>query len=133
MDGDAIWTFSLSTFFPLISDVDSNGIAETALFYALNDRCDASTFPAKLIVHEGADKFAIRGVRGQYLGPPEEVVNEYRAEAGLPPLKYKDLDTVNSTMDASIVNFYSHQWDQFISLENTLTGALPDSLITTIK
>ncbi|MEM1328667.1 MAG: hypothetical protein AAGI23_22115 [Bacteroidota bacterium] len=39
-------------FFPLVSDIDSNGIAETAIFYSLNNRCDATPFSAKLIVHE---------------------------------------------------------------------------------
>lgn len=61
----------LINYFPLISDIDSNGIAETAIFYSLNNRCDAVSFPAKLIVHEGEDKLAIRGIRGQFLNPPE--------------------------------------------------------------
>lgn len=119
--------------FPLISDIDSNGIAETAIFYSLNNRCDAVSFPAKLIVHEGENMFAIRGIRGQFLNPPEELSNKYRANDGLPPLKYKNLDTTYSILDSSIINFYSHQWDSFISLENELKGALPASLIKTIK
>jgi hypothetical protein len=120
-------------FFPLISDIDSNGIAETAIFYSLNNRCDAVSFPAKLIVHEGEEKFAIRGIRNQFMCPPEEVNNEFLANDGLPPIKYKNIDTVYSILDSSIINFYSHQWDNFISLENKLKGALPDSLIKTIN
>lgn len=123
----------LINIFPLISDIDSNGIAETAIFYSLNNRCDAVSFPAKLIVHEGEDKFAIRGVRGQFLSPPEELNNKYRAKDGLPPLKYKNLDTARSMLDPSIINFYSHQWDTLISLENKLKGALPVGLIKTIN
>ncbi len=120
-------------FFPLLSDIDSNGIAETAIFYSLDNRCDAVPFPAKLIVHEGAEKFAIRGIRHQYLGPPEKVHNAYRAEVGLPPTKYKNLDTASTTLDSSIIRFYSHQWDEFISLENRLEGILADSLIRTMN
>jgi hypothetical protein len=123
----------LINFFPLISDIDSNGIAETAIFYSLNNRCDAGSLPAKLIVHEGEDKFAIRGIREQHLNPPEEINNKYRANDGLAPLKYKNLDTAHSVIHPSIINLYSHQWDKFISLENKLQGALPDSLITIIN
>ena len=126
-------TIQLINFFPLISDIDANGIAETAIFYSLDNRCDAVSFPAKLIVHEGEEKFAIRGIRNQFLGPPEEVNNEYRADNGLPPMKYKNLDAGNSVLDSSIVNFYSHQWDAFISVENELKGALPDSLFRIIN
>jgi hypothetical protein len=123
----------LINFFPLISDIDSNGIAETAIFYSLNNRCDAVSFPAKLIVHQGEDVFAIRGIRDQFLIPPEELNNKYRANDGLPPLRYKNLDAGYSMLDTSIINFYSHQWDNFISLENKLKGALPDSLIKIIN
>lgn len=119
-------------FFPLVTDVDANGIAETAIFYSLNSRCDASTLPAKIIVHEGMDKFAIRGMRAQYLGPPEDVINTYRQEDGLPPIKYKDVDANTSKMDSSIVNYYTQQWDDFIRLENEQEGNLPDSLVTLI-
>lgn len=123
----------LINFFPFISDVDSNGIAEIAIFYSLNNRCDAVSLPAKLIVHEGKDKFAIRGIRDQYLNPPEEINNKYRANDGLPPLKYKNLDTAYARLDTSIIHFYTHQWDSFIALENTLQGDLPESLITIIN
>lgn len=123
----------LINIFPLISDVDSNGIAESAIFYSLNNRCDAVTFPAKLIVHEGGDRFTIRGLRAQFLGPSEELMNKYRAESGLPPIKYKNLDIDNSTLDASIINYYAQQWDKFISLENKWQGTLPDSLIKPIN
>ena len=119
----------LIDFFPLISDIDSNGIAETAIFYSLNNRCDAGAFPAKIIVHEGEDKFSIKGIRGQYLDPPEELMNKYRANDGLPPLKYKNIDKDDSKVDTSIINFYSSHWDTFISLENNLEGALPNDMV----
>ena len=134
VDGDGCdLNIDLINVFPLISDVDSNGIAESAIFYSLNNRCDAVTFPAKLIVHEGADRFTIRGLRGQFLGPSEALMNKYRAENDLPPIKYKNLDTDNSKLDTSIINYYAQQWDRFISLENKWKGALPDSLIKPIN
>ena len=123
----------LINIFPLISDIDSNGIAETAIFYSLDNRCDAVPFPAKLIVHEGEEKFSITGIRNQFLGPPEDLNNEYRTNDGLPPMKYKILDRGSSALDSSIINFYSRQWDNFITLENKLNGALPDSLINTMN
>ena len=123
----------LIDFFPLISDVDSNGVAEAAIFYSLDNRCDAVAFPATLIVHEGTGEIAISGMRNQCMGPPENLLNEYRAEDGLPPLKYKNLETGTQSLDSSIINFYSQQWDEFISLENALNGSLPDSLIRVIN
>lgn len=126
-------SIQLINFFPLISDIDSNGIAETAIFYSLDNRCDAAPFPAKLIVHERKEKIAIRGIRNQFLGPPADLNNEYLANDGLPPMKYKNIDIGYSILDSSITNFYSRQWDDFISLENKLNGALPDSLIKTMN
>lgn len=120
-------------FFPLISDIDSNGIAESAIFYSMNNRCDAGAFPVNLIVHEGKGKFIITGIRDQYLDPPEELMNEYRAKDGLPPLQYKNIVQGYSKLDTSIINYYSYQWDNFINLENKLEGALPNDLIKIIN
>ena len=122
----------LINFFPFISDIDSNGVAETAVFYSLDNRCDAVTFPARLVVHEGQSEIVISGMRNQFLGPPENILNEYRAKDGQPPLKYKNLETGTESLDSSIINFYSQQWDEFILLENTLNGSFPDSLIRVI-
>lgn len=119
----------LIDFFPLISDIDADGIAETAIYYSLDARCDAVPYPAKLIIHEGADKAAIRGIRAQHLGPPESINNRYRAEQGLPPMSYKDIDRGSSSMDDRIIEHYSAQWGRFIELETTTQGALPDSLV----
>lgn len=119
----------LIDFFPLISDIDTDGIAETAIYYSLDARCDAVPYPAKLIIHEGIGKQAIRGIRAQYLGPPQSVNNRYRSEQGLPPMSYKDIDRGSSSMDDRIIEHYSVQWDRFIEVETTTQGALPDSLV----
>ncbi|MCU0373336.1 MAG: hypothetical protein MUE56_08865 [Ignavibacteria bacterium] len=44
-----------------VTDLDSNGIAETAFIYKLTCRSDVSPADMKLIMHEGKEKYAIRG------------------------------------------------------------------------
>lgn len=44
-----------------ITDLDSNGIAECTFIYFLSCRSDVSPSRLKLIMHEGQNKFAIRG------------------------------------------------------------------------
>jgi hypothetical protein len=44
-----------------ITDLDSNGLAESTLLYILSCRSDVSPATLKLIMHEGASKYAIRG------------------------------------------------------------------------
>lgn len=44
-----------------ITDLDSNGIAEIILVYALSCKGDVSPHEKKLILYEGANKYAIRG------------------------------------------------------------------------
>jgi len=44
-----------------VTDLDSNGIAETTLLYKLACRSDVSPATFKLIMHENAGKFALRG------------------------------------------------------------------------
>lgn len=44
-----------------ITDLDSNGVAESLLLYKVSCRSDVSPAVLKLIIHEGATKYAIRG------------------------------------------------------------------------
>ena len=44
-----------------ITDLNSNGVAECSFLYLLSCRSDVSPSRLKLIMHEGRDKFAIRG------------------------------------------------------------------------
>jgi hypothetical protein len=44
-----------------ITDVDSNNIGETTFIYQLSCKGDVSPHSKKLIMYQGADKFAIRG------------------------------------------------------------------------
>lgn len=54
-----------------ITDLDHDGTAETTYVYAMACRGDVSPLDMKLIMHEGAAKYAIRGstdLPGKYLG-----------------------------------------------------------------
>jgi len=44
-----------------ITDLDSNGVAESLFLYKLSCRSDVSPATLKLIMHEGTTKYAIRG------------------------------------------------------------------------
>jgi hypothetical protein len=44
-----------------ITDLDSNGVAESLFLYKLSCRSDVSPAKLKLIMHEGVTKYAIRG------------------------------------------------------------------------
>jgi hypothetical protein len=44
-----------------VTDLDSNGVAESSFLYKLSCRSDVSPAGLKLIMHEGATKYAIRG------------------------------------------------------------------------
>lgn len=52
-----------------VSDADRDGVAETAFVYRLACRSDVSPGDVKLIMHQGATKYAIRGTGDmRYLG-----------------------------------------------------------------
>jgi len=44
-----------------VTDLDADGVAETAFLYKLTCRSDVSPSSMKLIMHEGQDKYALRG------------------------------------------------------------------------
>jgi hypothetical protein len=48
---------------PIITDLDKNNVCETWLVYWLGCRSDVSANFMKLIMHNGKDKYAIRGTR----------------------------------------------------------------------
>lgn len=101
-----------------ILDVDGDGLAEVSFIYELDNRCDASTVRAKLLLHHQDKKYAIRGYGQQFLGPPEHVMNQYLAEQGADPVSYKALDPAFDEAPQSIREFASHEWDAFIESEN---------------
>jgi hypothetical protein len=59
---------------PVITDKDGDGICETWLIYWLGCRSDVSAINMKLIMHEGRNKYAIRGTRKiRYGSEPDQV------------------------------------------------------------
>ncbi len=46
---------------PTITDLDDNGIAESTFLYKLRCRSDVSPVQLKLIMHQGKEKYALRG------------------------------------------------------------------------
>jgi hypothetical protein len=44
-----------------VTDIDENGIAETTFLYRLSCKGDVSPDDLKLIMHQGKDKYALRG------------------------------------------------------------------------
>lgn len=51
-----------------VTDLDKDGIAETKVQYGLSCRGDVSPSYVKLIIHEEADKYALRGQRWVWIG-----------------------------------------------------------------
>lgn len=73
-----------------LTDLDSNGVAENTFLYKLSCRSDVSPARLKLIMHEGKNKFAIRGtikLPGDYGGGDMEVDSAFE-KVGNPFLKH---------------------------------------------
>lgn len=73
-----------------ITDLDSNGVAENSFLYKLSCRSDVSPARLKLIMHEGKNKFAIRGtikLPGDYGGGDIEIDSAFK-KVGNPFLKH---------------------------------------------
>lgn len=73
-----------------VTDLDSDGEAESTFLYKLSCRSDVSPADLKLIMHEGKDKFAIRGTTklpGDY-GGGEVKVDPALMKAGDPFRKF---------------------------------------------
>lgn len=73
-----------------ITDLNSNGVAENTFLYKLSCRSDVSPARLKLIMHEGKNKFAIRGTTklpADYGGGEMEIDPAFK-KAGNPYLKH---------------------------------------------
>lgn len=67
-------TIEFLTEIPIITDLDKNGICETWIVYWLGCRSDVSALNMKLMMHEGKNKYAIRGTRKiRYGDEPDQV------------------------------------------------------------
>jgi hypothetical protein len=70
-----------------VSDLDADGIAETTFMYLMACRSDPIPAALKLIMHEGATKYAIRGTTDltEYPGTPPSEMNIDPAFDAAPP------------------------------------------------
>jgi hypothetical protein len=83
-----------------ITDLDGDGVAESSFMYLLACRSDVSPATLKLIMHEGAQKYAARGT-SRPRGAPEG--GEMR------------LDDAFSRASRSFASFAGEQWRRFRS------------------
>ncbi|KXK05011.1 MAG: hypothetical protein OZ913_09900 [Ignavibacteriaceae bacterium] len=88
-----------------VTDLDDNGIAETAFMYALSCKGDVSPDDVKLIMHEGKTKYAIRG--SNVVSQPE-AVSEYEGLMNVDP-------SFNSAPDEFLVHA-KKLWNRFRDL-----------------
>ena len=65
-----------------VTDLDHNGRTETTVLYALACKGDVSPNSLKLIMHEGAAKYALRGTAVEMAGGPDDVARSARIAAG---------------------------------------------------
>ncbi|MFN8355408.1 MAG: hypothetical protein U0Y10_13210 [Spirosomataceae bacterium] len=79
-----------------ITDLNKNGMAETSFLYKTACRSDVSPATLKLIMHEGATKYAIRGTT-LYTGIGGE----------------KTIDASFNKADKSLLDFAIKQWNKF--------------------
>jgi hypothetical protein len=87
-----------------ITDLDSNGIAESSFLYKLSCRSDVSPDGLKLIMHEGATKYAIRGTTKL---PPEYGGGEM------------NLDPAFKQANDALRNFAVEQWNKNVTRYNS--------------
>jgi len=85
-----------------IKDLDGDGIAENTFIYKLEDRCDVSPLPIKLMMHSGTKKLVIRGTTKVDIGNGEMIGGE------------KHFDAAFSTSPDIFKNYASEKWDEFM-------------------
>ncbi|MBK8984294.1 MAG: hypothetical protein IPM38_18740 [Ignavibacteria bacterium] len=64
-----------------VTDLDSNGLAETSFVYRLSCKSDVSPDDMKLIMHEGHKKYAVRGVMILKINNEDAVGGEMNIDA----------------------------------------------------
>jgi hypothetical protein len=86
-----------------VSDVDANGVAETSYAYLLTCTSDVSPPEMKLILHEGAAKYAIRGLTDLRAFGPEYPPPTMNVDAAL-------------RREPTLLAFAERQWRRFVRL-----------------
>lgn len=78
--------------FPIITDLDKNGIAEVWIMYKVGCHGDVSPVNLKLIMYEGNKKYAMRGENKIQFGANEYIGGEYKLDKAFDsaPSVFKD-------------------------------------------
>lgn len=63
-----------------VTDLDGDGAAEVSFLYRLGCRSDVSPLTVKLLMYEGATKYALRGDSRERVGENEFMGGEFRAD-----------------------------------------------------
>lgn len=63
-----------------VTDLDGDGEAEVSFLYRLGCRSDVSPLTAKLLLYEGATKYALRGETREQVGADEYVGGDFKAD-----------------------------------------------------
>jgi hypothetical protein len=85
-----------------IVDLDGDNIGESLFFYKLDDRCDVSPMPLKLMMHSGNTKLVIRGSIGVDAGGGYKVKGE------------KDFDAAFKNVPSKFKQYASDKWDKYV-------------------
>jgi hypothetical protein len=88
-----------------IVDLDNDDIAESLFLYKLDDRCDVSPLPIKLMMHSGDKKLVIRGTIGVDAGGGYKVKGE------------KYFDAAFNNVPAKFKEYASDKWDKYVKDE----------------
>jgi hypothetical protein len=86
-----------------VTDVDGDGVAETSYAYLLTCTSDVSPLEMKLILHEGAAKYAIRGTTDLRPMDPRYPAPEMRVDPAL-------------QREPTLLAFAERQWRRFVRL-----------------
>ena len=85
-----------------IVDLNGDGAAESLFLYKLDDRCDVSPLPIKLMMHSGDKKLVIRGTIGVDAGGRYKVKGE------------KYFDAAFNNVPAKFKEYASNKWDKYV-------------------
>jgi hypothetical protein len=85
-----------------VLDIDNDGIAENAFIYKLDERCDVSPLPIKLMMHSGSKKLVIRGDTKVDIGNGQIIGGK------------KSFDDAFNSSPESFKEYASKKWDKFM-------------------
>ena len=85
-----------------IVDLDNDDIDESIFLYKLDDRCDVSPLPLKLMMHKGDTKLVIRGTIGVDAGGGYKVKGT------------KNFDAAFNDVPAKLKQYASEKWDKYV-------------------